>query len=608
MSLTWTQDGSGNYEISSAEHLLQLMNEGTLYTDAGTSPTEYYSSSYVQTVDVDLASHHANIKPINGPSAFSGSYDGNLYNISNWSYSSTDTTERVGLFGYLTGPAKRIRLSGTWSLSGARLAGFLAGQSGGDIFDIEADFSEGTSFSQTGAINMTSGMLIGLHGGGDVYGVTVRGTISSTQANGHMGGVFGDLRVTATMCRNLAYFPNGLNGGAGKACGGICGVQQGNLFKSVNAMVGNITASEAGGIAGVAYGVTDSCVNSMTGDISGTSHAGGIVGRHVSFGSEAFSVTRALNYMTGDISGSGLVGFFDSVSGSTTLSISKSVVAMNGTVGETVRSTADFTPSPIEVTVDTSFGLQSSGNTYGLATMVSDPSLLYHADFPDLPYFTMEETDPDGTSYKWDFIYGNIGGKYPLYSHLSVHRSDVSFPLATDFDLAVTNTTTYMTYANRSDEHLYVNPSLPIIETIATGVYDRFTGLIFYIVYQKEDLYIGESDVYDISDPVVAASINENNFFTTGDNVRVSLPGASKLDTVFVKRGDTIDVSDVDAVLVPFEESVVDAQEVTIQLTDTTLVSATFDAGSGTVTLLGNTYSNGQGFLMDGKKVTVKDI
>lgn len=240
--------------------------------------------------------------------------------------------------------------------------------------------------------------------------------------------------------------------------------------------------------------------------------------------------------------------------------------------------------------------------------MVSDPSLLYHADFADLPYFTMEETDPDGTSYKWDFIYGNIGGKYPLYSHLSVHRSDVLFPLATDFDLAVTNTTTYMTYTNRSDEHLYVI-SLPIIETIATGVYDRFTGALLYVVYQKNDLYVAESGIYDISDPVVAASINENNLFITGDNVRVSLPGASKLDTVFVKRGDILDVADVGAVLVPFEESVVDAaQEITMQLADTTLVSTTFNAGSGTVTLLGNTYSSGQYFILGGKKVTVKTL
>lgn len=37
-TVTWVQNGNGEYEISSREHLLQLMNVGNLYTDAGTPP------------------------------------------------------------------------------------------------------------------------------------------------------------------------------------------------------------------------------------------------------------------------------------------------------------------------------------------------------------------------------------------------------------------------------------------------------------------------------------------------------------------------------------------------------------------------------------------
>jgi len=33
-TVNWVQDGNGNYEVSSPEHLKQLMNEGSLYTDA----------------------------------------------------------------------------------------------------------------------------------------------------------------------------------------------------------------------------------------------------------------------------------------------------------------------------------------------------------------------------------------------------------------------------------------------------------------------------------------------------------------------------------------------------------------------------------------------
>lgn len=112
----------------------------------------------------------------------------------------------------------------------------------------------------------------------------------------------------------MAYFPNGLNGWPTKAGGGICGTQSGALYKNVNAMVGNITAGDAGGTTGHCNNVIDSCVNSMTGDISGTSYAGGIVGRYYALSSGTFSITRAPIYMTGDIiSGSGFVGFVYSV-------------------------------------------------------------------------------------------------------------------------------------------------------------------------------------------------------------------------------------------------------------------------------------------------------
>lgn len=65
-SVTWVQDGSGNYEISSVEHLKQLMNKGTLYTDSGSFPVDYWGSgtSYIQTTDLDLMGDSTNIKTI----------------------------------------------------------------------------------------------------------------------------------------------------------------------------------------------------------------------------------------------------------------------------------------------------------------------------------------------------------------------------------------------------------------------------------------------------------------------------------------------------------------------------------------------------------------
>ena len=128
-TITWIVDGNGNYEISSREHLLQLMNNGTLYTNAGSVPADYWAvgTSYIQTTDIDLLNDSTNIKPIgNSSSRFYGNYDGNSYKISNWHYldpefSSTTTLceHTVGLFGITqTGVLKNIRLAGTFLLQG----------------------------------------------------------------------------------------------------------------------------------------------------------------------------------------------------------------------------------------------------------------------------------------------------------------------------------------------------------------------------------------------------------------------------------------------------------------------------------------------------------
>ena len=88
-TVTWTQDGNSSYEVSSVEHLKQLMHKGTLYTDAGTFPADYWAAgtSYIQTVDIDLLGDSTDIKPIGfGADFFYGTYDGDEFTISNWSY------------------------------------------------------------------------------------------------------------------------------------------------------------------------------------------------------------------------------------------------------------------------------------------------------------------------------------------------------------------------------------------------------------------------------------------------------------------------------------------------------------------------------------------
>ena len=124
MSVEWVSSDS-KYEISSKNHLLQLMSNGTLFSDTGNPPSDYLSSDYIQVVSIDLESD-SNIQPIgNSLMPFSGSYDGDNFSITDWSYDSL-TSDNVGLFGYTSNSTIRdLNMEGSWTLSGVNHCGFL---------------------------------------------------------------------------------------------------------------------------------------------------------------------------------------------------------------------------------------------------------------------------------------------------------------------------------------------------------------------------------------------------------------------------------------------------------------------------------------------------
>ena len=474
-ALAWTKNGSGQYLVESKEHLLQIMNQGSLYSDLGDHPTDYWGSSYLQTSDIDLANDHASIEPIGIlGNTFTGEYDGGLFQIKNWSY--TGTLENSGLFGDCSGCVlKRIRVAGVWTITFTQgNAGFVCGKCvESTIYDVAGNFSEGTLFSSQ--IHNATGVLFGLVNDSTAHGLSVLGSVNfgSTCDGFFVGGVLGNCnRVTLSHARNLASFPNGMYA---KYAGGVAGQVWQDITTSnlLNAMDGDITGLECGGVIGrcgrECY--LESVVNTMTGSIGNlaTDFAGGVVGYTYNHESEWLTATRTLNYMRGDITGGvssgGIVGHLFQPDADTV--ITKSIVAMQGNVEQSVIGSAAFTPSQIEVTVDTSFGMFFDTNDYGTATMVVDNALVYEPGFTDLPYIDLTGTDPDGNSYAWDFVYANIGGKYPKYTHLSAHTVQVSVPFHTDFGLADTNNVVYLAYANLEEKSLYIDPSLTIVETAA---------------------------------------------------------------------------------------------------------------------------------------------
>lgn len=404
-----------------------------------------------------------------------GEYDGGHFQIKNWSY-----TGSGNYYGGLFGSAyqavlKRIRLSGVWTVDSHAYTGFMcASMLNSTVFDVEGDFAEGTLMESSASSNR--GALFGWISGSSVCGATLRGSVAfGTSASDRCGGMAAFIKSSAvcTSWRNLATFPNGINR---IIAGGICATVNGfycTTLNWLNAMRGDINGTYTGGSIGyVRYGGSyESIVNSMTGNITGTSAASGVLGFVKLDGDYAWSATRRLSYMKGDIvaptGAGGIIGSLTRTSVERDFTLTKSIVAMQGSVEQSVIGSANFTPTQIEVTVDSGFGMFFDGNDYGTATMVVDGALVYEPGFTDLPYIDLSATDPDGNSYAWDFVYANIGGKYPKYTHLSVHTAQVSVPFHTDFGLADTNNVVYLAYANADEKSLYIDPSLSIVETAA---------------------------------------------------------------------------------------------------------------------------------------------
>lgn len=431
-TVTWVRNGSGVYEVSSPEHLKQIMNKGALYTDAGTKPSNYWAADYIQTADIDLLGDSSDITPIGSSTeVFEGDYDGGNFSISNWSYvdpeftTANDCANRAGLFGQVDRTVfKNMRLSGVWKIQGFKFDGaFLVARTGSicQMFNIEGDFSPGTFIDHGGGeATFSAGGVVGFFGGSVLYGCTVKGSVDFVQAdNRYIGGFAGYMsNAFVKLVQNLSTFPSGIRG---ETVGGIVGQSvSANLERCINAMSGDITATgHAGGIAGSVVdgsNVTNRyLVNAMTGNISssGTSEStGGIFGSL----SSTSGITYLLNYSTGDISQPNAPSRAGGLIGSTLKNgvVDESINAMNGSVFNSVIGVGFDDSSFMHLAIDTSFGLTFTANAYSTTTLPSGTGFMTDDRFP-LPYFSLADKDVSTTnqgsdSHDLDFVYANLAG------------------------------------------------------------------------------------------------------------------------------------------------------------------------------------------------------
>lgn len=536
-TVTWVVDTDGRHEISSPEHLVQLMHKGEKYTDAGSAPTDYLgaATSYIQTVDIDLANFHADITPIGGEDYTRATYDGGGHSIANWElHDGSNRRSNSAMFGKFdtNGTVKHLRLTGVWKNTGeahnkAFLVGFMNRETC-SVYDIKTDFERGTLIS--GAYNAVVGVLVGACQG-KISGCVVEGFIKVEGHASNIGGITGglDRNASLTYCANYGNFVGGLGTNNTETSlhntftGGIvgrCHYGFKNMHNVINGMIGDLAGGYVGGIlAAYQYSSvlperSDTWLNCMVGDIIGTyqhGKIGGFIGRlHQSGASGLMTLTKMVNYMSGSIEGAGpwtmpapgggFVGELDN--GTHTFNLSNSILAMGGFVSSTTidKIGNESTPINASVTVNTDFGLTFDTNAYA----TTDPLTDFVTDdvFTLLPYLDMSGTDEFGNIIEFNPTFANLSGldvasPFAQYATLTIHTSPtISFPVKTTFGYDETNTTKYLTYSKKGDVtiDLYVDDGVTVQSSEADAIFSQSGTLLSGVDWVQD-----EFGAYEIS-------------------------------------------------------------------------------------------------------------
>lgn len=96
-----------------------------------------------------------------------------------------------------------------------------------------------------------------------------------------------------------------------------------------------------------------------------------------------------------------------------------------------------------------------------------------------------------------------------------------------------------------------------------------------------------------------------NDVFTTGDTLEINL-GTTTSKVTFVNDGHAVSTNN--SILLPFGGSSESGQAITINLSDASTVSVTYNEVNNSLSIDGSTYQVGDSMVFDGKKMTVKAV
>ena len=266
----YTDDGQGNYTVTSAEglkNIAKLVNE------------EWnLSIDITLTSDIDLSGIDWTPIGIDYNHRYAGTFDGNGKTITGLTVTTSD--QYAGLFGCIGsgGTVQNVVLENV-QINGANYVGGVAGWSYGKIENCSVSGSVSVS-----GTNSIAGGVVGYQTGGSITGCSSSATVN---AGGVAGGVVGlaDGGATLTACYATGNVTIESSGTGSYFAGGVVGINTVSTLKACYAW-GSVTGSGSGtlyvgGVTGSNDSSTLQACYHAKGTVSGPDRAtGGVAGRN----------------------------------------------------------------------------------------------------------------------------------------------------------------------------------------------------------------------------------------------------------------------------------------------------------------------------------------
>ena len=293
----YTDDGQGNYTVTSAEglkNIAKLVNDGNTDIDI--------------TLDTDLDLTDMEWTPIgNYEKQYTGTFDGNGKTITGLTVTGSD--QYAGLFGRIGsgGKVMNVKLEGVQieSDNGMSDVGGVAGYSRGTL----ENCSVSGSVSGSG-MNGIAGGVVGYQTGGSITGCSSSATVNAGNVAGGVAGCTYSATLTACYATGDVTLES-INSG-GNFVGGVVGDNTNRSTVIACYAWGSVTGSGSGTIyvGGVTgsndLGTLTACYHA-TGDVTGASRStGGVVGRNYKDNSGSSIVTAC--YWNGTVADDNGIG------------------------------------------------------------------------------------------------------------------------------------------------------------------------------------------------------------------------------------------------------------------------------------------------------------